>query len=46
MFSLKSQRKEQYAVVEEDEGRLGDIKTQNNRADNINKFLLERMVSV
>lgn len=35
-----------YATIEEDENRLSDIKSQSNRVDNINKFLLEMKMSV
>jgi hypothetical protein len=46
ILSLKSQQPRKSYVLEEDEQRLANIKTQQNRTDNINKFLLERKISI
>jgi hypothetical protein len=46
VLSLKTKRPRISVALEEDEFRLANIKTQQNRTDNINKFLLERKVTI
>lgn len=46
LLSLKSQHPRKSITLEEDDQRLANIKNQQNRTDNINKFLLERKITI